>query len=61
MGGGGWGEPFLFSQLLPMVRIRQLTGAAFARHSARFSAADFVKSVVHFRDDMEPIENVQRL
>jgi len=34
---------------------------AFARHAARFSGADFVEGFVHFRDDMETIENMQGL
>jgi len=29
-----------------------------ARHAARLSGADFVKSLVHFRDDMGQVENI---
>jgi len=28
-------------------------------HSARFLGADLVERLVHFRDDMEAVENVQ--
>ncbi len=34
---------------------------AFALHAARFSGADLIESLVHLRDDMEAVEDVQSL
>ena len=55
------GLQILFPLEQEPARLFQERCPAFARHAARFSAADFVKSLVHFRDDMEPVENMQSL
>ena len=55
------GLQILFPLEQEPARLFQKRCPAFARHGARFSGADFVKSLVHFRDDMEPVENMQSL
>jgi hypothetical protein len=42
-------------------RLLQYRHIAFAQHAARFFGANLIQSLVHFRDDMEAVENVQRL
>src|SRR5712692_4064945 len=56
-----FGFQVLFAFEQQPARLLQHRHAALACHAARFSGADFVKRLVHFRHDVKTIEDVKRL
>jgi hypothetical protein len=55
-----FGFQVLFAFEQQPARLLEHRHAALACHAARFSGADFVKRLVHFRHDVKTIEDVKR-